>query len=108
MAVLETRIDARSDTFTANRERMAQLVEELRSELDTVRAGGGPRSVERHRSRNKLLARERIDLLLDPDTAFLELSPLAAHGMYDGDAPGAGIVTGIGTVHGQECVIVAN
>src|SRR5919206_192618 len=76
--------------------------------LATARAGGGPRAVERHRARGKLLARERIDLLLDADSAFLELSPLAAFGMYDDEAPSAGIVTGIGTVHGQECVIVAN
>src|SRR5213075_1530492 len=71
-------------------------------------AGGGERAVERHRSRGKLLARERIDRLCDPDTAFLELNALAAWEMYEGQAPAAGIVTGIGVVEGRECVIVAN
>jgi acetyl-CoA carboxylase carboxyltransferase component len=108
MSVLETRVDRGSAAFAENRERMQALCDELRARLASVREGGGERAVARHRSRGKLLARERIDLLLDPDTAFLELSPLAAWDMYDGDAPAAGIVTGIGQVHGQECVIVAN
>src|ERR671935_59538 len=69
---------------------------------------GGDKALERHRSRGKLTARERIDRLLDPNTAFLELSALAAWGMYDAQAPGAGIVTGIGVIEGQECVLVAN
>src|SRR5213075_412694 len=71
-------------------------------------AGGGERAVERHRSRGKLLARERIDRLCDPDTAFLELNALAAWEMYEGQAPSAGMVTGVGVIEGQECVIVAN
>src|SRR5213082_4212305 len=87
---------------------MEGLVAELRERTATVAAGGGERAIERHRSRGKLLARERIDRLIDPDSAFLELSALAAWELYDGQAPSAGIVTGIGTVEGQECVIIAN
>src|SRR6059058_2933033 len=87
---------------------MAALVSELRERTDQVARGGGDAAVERHRSRGKLTARERIDRLVDPDTAFLELNALAAWDMYEGEAPSAGIVTGIGVVEGQECVIVAN
>jgi acetyl-CoA carboxylase carboxyltransferase component len=87
---------------------MEQLVAELRERTLQVAAGGGERAVDRHRSRGKLTARERIDRLVDPAAAFLELSALAAWDVYDGQAPSAGIVTGIGAVEGQECVIVAN
>src|SRR6186997_1958659 len=87
---------------------MEELVAELRERTALVARGGGEASMERHRSRGKLPARERIDLLVDPDTAFLELSPLAAWELYEGQAPSAGIVTGIGVVEGRECVIVAN
>jgi len=87
---------------------MAELVADLEAELERARAGGGPAAIERHRKRGKLLARERIERLIDPGGAFLELSPLAAHGLYDGDAPAAGIVTGVGPVSGRPCVIVAN
>jgi acetyl-CoA carboxylase carboxyltransferase component len=87
---------------------MEGLVEELRERTAEVAAGGGERAVERHRSRGKLPARERIDRLVDPDTAFLELSALAAWDVYDGQAPAAGMVTGVGVVEGQECVVVAN
>src|SRR6186997_1932669 len=90
---------------------MRALVAELRerTRLLTERgAAGDERSIARHRERGKMTVRERIDRLLDPGAAFLELSPLAADGMYDGDAPGAGIVTGIGKVSGTDCVIVAN
>ncbi|HYY33089.1 MAG TPA: carboxyl transferase domain-containing protein [Gaiellaceae bacterium] len=107
MAILETRIERGGD-FEANRARMEELVAELRERTATVAEGGGPEAVERHRSRGKLLARERIDALLDPGSAFLELNSLAAWDVYDGDAPAAGIVTGIGAVDGRECVIVAN
>ena len=78
------------------------------SEAPQIARGGGEKSIERHRSRGKLTARERVDRLLDPGSAFLELGALAAWEMYDGQAPSAGIVTGIGVVEGQECVIVAN
>jgi acetyl-CoA carboxylase carboxyltransferase component len=87
---------------------MEELVAELRERTAQVARGGGEAARERHRSRGKLTARERINRLLDPGSAFLELNALAAWGLYDGDAPGAGIVTGIGVVEGRECVVVAN
>jgi 3-methylcrotonyl-CoA carboxylase beta subunit len=105
---LTSHLDTRSDTFLRGEERMRALCDELNARLGRAREGGGAASLERHRGRGKLPARERIDLLLDPDTAWLELSPLAALGIYDDEAPGAGLVTGIGMVHGRECVIVAN
>jgi acetyl-CoA carboxylase carboxyltransferase component len=106
--VLPTAVDGRDPTFRENQARMRDLVTELRGRLGLVRQGGGEEQVRRHRARGKLTARERIERLLDPGTAFLELSPLAAWGMYGGEAPGAGIVTGIGRVCGREVVIVAN
>lgn len=90
------------------REANLRLVEELRGRLERVAQGGGPEARERSRRRGKLPVRERIDRVLDPGSAFLELSPLAAEGMYDGEAPAAGIVTGIGRVDGREIVVVAN
>src|ERR1700752_4617022 len=87
---------------------METLAAELRERTALVARGGGEKAVERHRSRGKLTARERIDRLIDPGTAFLELNALAAWGLYGGAAPAAGIVTGIGVVEGQECVVVAN
>src|SRR6478672_2351176 len=87
---------------------MSALVTELRSRSEAIAAGGGPKAIERHRSRGKLLARERIDRLVDPGTAFLELNALAAWELHEGQAPSAGIVTGIGVVEGRECVVVAN
>jgi len=107
MALLESRIERTSD-FDRRGERMGALVQELRERTALVAAGGGERAVERHRSRGKLLARERIDRLVDPGTGFLELNALAAWDVYDGQAPSAGVVTGIGVVEGRECVIVAN
>jgi acetyl-CoA carboxylase carboxyltransferase component len=108
MARLESRLDRNSADFERNAARMQRLVDELRERLVAVRAGGGAESVARHRKRNKLTARERIERLIDPGADFLELSPLAADGMYSGDSPAAGIVTGIGSVEGQLCAIVAN
>jgi 3-methylcrotonyl-CoA carboxylase beta subunit len=108
VAILETRADPAAADFADNRERMEALVSELRVRTEETAGGGGDEAVEKHRSRGKLLARERIDRLLDPESAFLELNALAANGLYDGDAPGAGIVTGIGVVEGRECVVVAN
>src|SRR5204862_533695 len=87
---------------------MSQLVAELRERTARVAAGGGEKALARHRERGKLTARERIDRLIDPDSVFLELNALAAWELYDGQAPAAGIVTGIGVVEGQECVLVAN
>ena len=107
MAVLTSQVEA-SDAFEQRRARMEALVAELRERTAQVARGGGEKALEKHRSRGKLTARERIDRLLDPDTAFLELSALAAWELYDGQAPGAGIVTGIGTIEGRECVLVAN
>jgi 3-methylcrotonyl-CoA carboxylase beta subunit len=90
------------------REQHEQLIAELNDRIARVKLGGGQKSVDRHHSRGKLLARERIERLTDPGQPFLELSPLAAEDMYEGAAPGAGIVTGVGVVHGRHCVIVAN
>ena len=87
---------------------MEELVQEMKDRLARVRTGGGQRAVDLHRSRGKLLARERIQGLVDHNTPFLELSPLAAWGMYDGEEASAGIVTGIGSVHGKEVMILAN
>ena len=98
MPRIASHLHAGSDEFLRNREHMRGLVAELEGHLERVRAGGGEKAVERHHARGKLLARERVERLVDPGAAFLELSPLAAHGMYDGEAPGAGIVTGIGPV----------
>jgi acetyl-CoA carboxylase carboxyltransferase component len=105
--VLTSQAD-RTDAFEARRARMEELVTELRERTAQVARGGGEKALQKHRSRGKLTARERIDRLLDPDTAFLELSALAANDMYDNQAPGAGIVTGIGVIEGRECVLVAN
>jgi acetyl-CoA carboxylase carboxyltransferase component len=98
----------RDEAFARRNERMEQLVGELRERTALVARGGGEKAVERHRARGKLTARERIDRLVDPDSSFLELNALAAWDLYDGAAPSAGIVTGIGVVEGRECVIVAN
>src|SRR5579871_4285612 len=108
MSRLTSQIDAKSADFAANSAAMASIVSDLRTTLETVAAGGSDRAVAKHRARGRLLARERIDLLLDPGAPFLELSALAAHGLYGGEVPGAGIVTGVGRVSGRECVIVAN
>jgi acetyl-CoA carboxylase carboxyltransferase component len=107
MGVLATQV-TRDETFERRRDRMEQLVAELRERTALVARGGGEKAVERHRSRGKLTVRERIDLVCDPGTAFLELSALAAWDVYDGQAPSAGIVTGIGVVEGRQCVLVAN
>jgi acetyl-CoA carboxylase carboxyltransferase component len=107
VAVLTPEV-VRDETFERRRASMEQLVAELRERTALVAAGGGETAVERHRSRGKLTARERVDLLCDPGTAFLELNALAAWELYDGDAPSAGIVTGIGVIEGRECVVVAN
>src|SRR5688500_9384878 len=108
MERLQTRIRADSPDFQKNRDRLLALVAELKSRSDLVRQGGGERYVERHRSQGKLPVRERIDRLLDAGSPFLELSALAAWDMYDGEAPGAGLVTGIGRVSGREVVVVGN
>src|SRR5437867_5130130 len=108
MPVLDSRINPADAAFKTNRDRMLQLVSQLRDRLTVVRQGGGPKYLQRHREQGKLPVRERIELLLDPGSPLLELSPLAAFDMYDNDAPAAGIVTGIGRVSGREVLIVAN
>src|SRR3990172_5651271 len=105
MTVIETRIDSRSEEYAANRTAMTSLVDELNTHLERVRAGGGKEGIEKFRERGKLLPRERLELLLDPGTPFLELSPLAAHGMYNNESPGASGIGGIGMVSGVECLI---
>ena len=107
MTVLQTSV-RRDEAAAANRETMQRLVAELRERLAKARLGGPDRARERHTKAGKLLPRERVERLLDPGTAFLELSPLAAFGMYDDEAPGAGMITGVGRVSGSVCVIVAN
>src|SRR6187431_1051527 len=108
MERLHSHIDTSSAQFRANHDHMSRLVTEYRRRLDQVRQGGGAKYVTRHREQGKMPVRERIDTLIDPGSAFLELSPLAAWGMYDGDAPSAGLVTGIGRVSGRDVLIVAN
>ena len=105
---LHSHIDTSSDSYRTNRERMLALVAEHRARVEQVRQGGGAKYLARHREQGKMPVRERIDTLLDPGAAFLELSPLAAWDIYDGDAPSAGIVTGIGRVSGKDVLIVAN
>ncbi|MBV8407544.1 MAG: methylcrotonoyl-CoA carboxylase, partial [Alphaproteobacteria bacterium] len=108
MTILTSQVDTRSDTFKRNAEAMRALVEDLRQRTDKVRLGGGEDSRKRHVARGKLLPRERVRALLDPGSPFLELSPLAALDMYDNEAPGSGVITGVGRVSGVECVIVCN
>ena len=105
---LPTRVDLRDPQYKTNRRRNLELVADLRARLDSVALAGGEEYIRRHHDRGKLLARERIQRLIDPLTSFLEFSPLAADGVYDDAVPSAGIVTGIGTIHGRECVVIAN
>src|SRR5580765_4630638 len=105
---LETHVDPSSAEFRQNRERMSALVAELRERTAAARQGGGEKYLQRHREQGKLPARDRIGKLLDPGSPFLELSSLAAWDLYDNEAPGAGIITGVGRVSGREVLIVAN
>jgi 3-methylcrotonyl-CoA carboxylase beta subunit len=108
MPVLESNVDSRSDAFRANTQAMQSLVSELRAKVAEIARGGGAAARERHIARGKLPVRERIHLLLDAGSPFLELSQFAAYGVYDEEIPAAGIVTGIGRVAGRECVVIAN
>lgn len=108
MQVLKSQIDTRSDEFRGNAETMRTLVDDLRAKAAAVEQGGGPAARDKHVSRGKLLPRERIARLLDPGSPFLEVGQLAAHGMYDNEAPGAGVIAGIGRIEGIECMVVAN
>jgi acetyl-CoA carboxylase carboxyltransferase component len=108
METLETHLDTSSADFAANAERMQKLVDDLNQRLGTARQGGGAKYLARHKEQGKMPPRERIAALLDPDTPFLELSPLAASGMYDDEAPAAGMITGVGRIRDRECLIIAN
>ena len=108
MTALASTIDPHSPEFARNAAAMTALVADLRAKLDAVMQGGSEEARARHASRGKLLPRERVDMLLDPGSPFLEFSALAAHGMYGGDVPSASLIAGIGRVNGRECVIVAN
>src|SRR5436309_11200465 len=108
MAVLTSQLDRDAEEFARRRERMEELVAEVRERTAQVGRGGGEKATERHRSRGKLPARERVDRLVDPGSAFLELSALAAWDVYEGQAPSAGIITAIGVIEGRECVLIAN
>ncbi|MGV4981977.1 carboxyl transferase domain-containing protein [Streptomyces sp. NRAIS3] len=105
---LRSAADPASEAWRANEQAHLALVEELRGKLAAAALGGGEKARARHTARGKLLPRDRVDTLLDPGSPFLELAPLAADGMYDGQAPAAGVIAGIGRVSGRECVIVAN
>ena len=108
MAVLKSKCDVMDPTFVKNAEAYAKVRAGLFEKYDWALSGGGEKMIRRHHSRGKILVRDRIDLLIDPMTPFLELSPLAAWGLYDNEVPSAGIVTGIGTIRGVSCVIIAN
>src|SRR5512143_3153958 len=105
---LESKVDVLSEDYKQNFENLSRLVAEHKERLARVQQGGPPKSRELHKSRGKLLVRERLDKLFDRNTPFLELSSLAANGMYDDEAPGAGMVTGIGLIRGREVLVVAN
>src|SRR5213080_2837388 len=108
MEPLETHVEKESDDFRRNAAALQSLVDELNQRLAAAKQGGGPKYLARHKEQGKVPPRERIAALLDPDTPFLELSPLAANGMYDDEAPAAGIITGIGRIQQRECLIIAN
>jgi len=108
MPLIKTRIDRSSEDFDRNREANVALAEDLRALNENVMRGGSHRSREKHLARGKLLPRDRVRLLLDPDAPFLEIGRLAAHEVYDDDVPAAGMIAGVGRVHGVECMIVAN
>jgi 3-methylcrotonyl-CoA carboxylase beta subunit len=108
MEPIESHLDTTSEDFDQNAVRMKGLVEELNHRLAKAREGGGPKYLARHEEQGKVPPRQRIAALLDPDTPFLELSPLAANGMYDDEAPAAGIITGVGRIRERECLIIAN
>ena len=108
MSVLNTKLNPRGDDFRASRDAMRLLVADLKAKIEAIAVGGGQAARDKHAARGKLLPRDRVQLLLDPGMPFLELSQLAAFGMYNDEAPCAGIITGIGRVAGRECVIVCN
>lgn len=108
MPVLNSQINPHSDAYQQNQQGMQKVVEDLHNTIATILKGGGEKYVSRHKAKGKLLVRERIDALLDADSPFLEVGQLAAHKVYGEDVPCAGVVAGIGLIHGTECMIVAN
>ena len=108
MEIIKSMVDNSSAQFEENKKFHLGLKSELLGKLEKVKQGGGDKYVEKHKSRGKLLARERIEKIIDDGSPFLELSPLAANGVYEEDVPSAGVVTGIGSVHGIQCMFVAN
>ena len=108
MPVLETKLNARSADFQANAAAMRAVIDDLKQQVQRAAEGGGEAARAKHTARGKLLPRERVQMLLDPGTPFLELSPMAAHGLYGGDAPCAGVIAGIGRVSGVDCMVVCN
>jgi 3-methylcrotonyl-CoA carboxylase beta subunit len=108
MEPIQSHVNLNDAEHRANRTAMDQVLADYRKNLQQIMKGGGEKSVAKHKERGKMLARERIDALVDDGSAFLEFSTFAAFDMYDGGAPGAGVVTGIGRIHGRECVIIAN
>src|SRR5215218_6436590 len=108
MQALKSQIDPRSPEFKANADAMRTLVHELRAKADEAALGGGESARAKHTARGKLLPRERVAQLLDPGTPFLEIGQLAGHGMYDGEAPSASLIAGVGRIQGVDCMVVAN
>ena len=108
MTALQSTVVPGTEAFVRNDASLRSLVGQLRSALELAAEGGPASSRAKHVARGKLLPRQRVDALLDRGSPFLELSPLAANGLYDDQAPGAGIITGVGRVSGRECVVVAN
>ncbi|MCZ6831199.1 MAG: methylcrotonoyl-CoA carboxylase, partial [Gammaproteobacteria bacterium] len=108
MATLTSKINVRSDDFAANQAHMQTQVDDLRELIAQIKQGGGEKYQQRHMARGKLLPRERLNAVLDDGSPFLELSQLAAHQVYEDAVPAAGIITGIGRVCGQECMIFVN
>jgi 3-methylcrotonyl-CoA carboxylase beta subunit len=108
MPRIQTQLDTSSERYRANHARMSALAADLRTQAERASLGGGEEARRRHTARGKLLPRARVTALLDPGAPFLELSPLAAHGLYDGEAPGAGLIAGIGRIHSREVLVIAN
>ena len=108
MAVLNSEINTESEVFRTNMAAYSKACSELDRHLSWALGGGGLKMIERHHKRGKILVRDRIDLLVDEGTSFLELSPLAALGLYNNELPSAGIVTGVATIRGTTCMIIAN
>eukprot|EP00743_Colponemidia_sp_Colp-15_P000947 GILK01001045.1.p1 GENE.GILK01001045.1~~GILK01001045.1.p1 ORF type:complete len:571 (+),score=92.91 GILK01001045.1:42-1754(+) len=106
--ILDGEVDRNSGEFQENMKNMQATVKQLEDQISKVQLGGGSKAIDKHKARNKLLARERVEQLIDRGSPFLELSQLAGHQLYDEDVPSGGIITGIGRIHGQQCVIVAN